>query len=80
MGGSFIIVVSLCGTDFTMVYVMAWPARKIGGVHAGGRCHHESVIESGLSNSELIRLVVFGLPVCRIYGVWACSLHTVARM
>jgi len=41
MGGSSIIVVSLCGTDFTMVYMTARPARKIGGVHAGGRCHHE---------------------------------------
>jgi hypothetical protein len=43
MGGSFIIVVSLCATDFTMVYVTPRPARKIGGVHAGGRCHHDDV-------------------------------------
>jgi len=34
MGGSFIIVVSLCGTDFTMVYVTARPGQKKGGVHA----------------------------------------------
>jgi hypothetical protein len=30
--------------------------------------------------SELIRLVIFGLPVIVIYGVWVCPYVTVARM